>query len=772
VNDPNVGEDPTELGAFTIIGRLGEGGSGVVYHARWGHREVALKILRDYLVDTESEKNRFFDEARILSEITHPGVVKVLNYGALPDGRPYLAMEMLNGETLAVRLKRGALRVSEALHLFDQLAAAVAAMHVRGLVHRDLKPENVYLVEDGRYAVLLDFGIAKELDAPASTVTQEGGIRGTPAYMAPERFFGQPATQRTDIYELGVVLYTMVVGGLPWVRATDPEDRLNPRRPSELGVSLPGDLEAQLLRAMSTRPEARHGSVAEFAHTVRSAANLAPVEVKRTTADIAAAAGQDLIATTPRRPVDNVAKTDPNADGFAQTMISTQREPLPQHTPGLPSHQTPYGGAEQQALHGGVAHQTPHGAAALQTRFGAMAPPDSGAAAHQTPLGAMAPPDSAHHKPDGYAPHPSTQPQPAKPSRKGMWLGISFVVLAIVGGAVLAFVLSGDATESKAALVSQEEESKSGTSEPPAQQSEPKATIADSSWPERGADDGLTRVVRHHPIDTEILVGLRVRDLRNSQALAGLVARLMKITEVEQLTMVGKMCDIDPIRSIEWVSVGVSPSGSDELEIVVSGDFTRDNLESCISRLANFGEAAIEVTRSDSITRLVVEGDPFGLAWIDDNTVLLTTRKTVKDEWLKQRAKGTSPSLADRLTVDPQIAAGTVWFVGDPSEIAKEVDAPDGLGTPTAMALSVAVAADIRVRGQLEYATEQNARKAKVALDRGIRSVRAQAGPYLSELELTVDGPLVVVNWYLNASVTSLIVGLALMSIEQEFSKK
>jgi len=178
---------PEQLGDFRILSLLGEGGSGLVYAARWGHREVALKVLRADDVPTESSRTKFLAEARILASIEHPSVVKVLSFGELPDGRPYLAMEKLDGETLAARIARGPLPLADALSVFEQIAHAVEALHQRGLIHRDLKPENVFLVAGGEYAVLLDFGIAKDLEAGASTVTQEGLVRGTPAYMAPER---------------------------------------------------------------------------------------------------------------------------------------------------------------------------------------------------------------------------------------------------------------------------------------------------------------------------------------------------------------------------------------------------------------------------------------------------------------------------------------------------------------------------------------------------------------------------------------------------------
>ncbi|HLL22708.1 MAG TPA: serine/threonine-protein kinase, partial [Kofleriaceae bacterium] len=207
--DPAVQTVPHALGEFRISAVLGRGGSGIVYGATWGPRRVALKVLHEELAGTERVRSQFLAEARALQGISHPSVVKVLGVGELPDGRPYLAMEHLDGETLASVLARGPLALADALSLFDELCEAVGALHAQGLVHRDLKPENVFVVA-GEHAVLLDLGIAKEVAAASSTTTMEGGVRGTPAYMAPERFFGQPAGVTTDIYELAVTLYSML----------------------------------------------------------------------------------------------------------------------------------------------------------------------------------------------------------------------------------------------------------------------------------------------------------------------------------------------------------------------------------------------------------------------------------------------------------------------------------------------------------------------------------------------------------------------------------
>jgi serine/threonine protein kinase len=260
---------PTILGEFRITSVLGEGGSGVVYDATWGPRRVALKVLHPSLVGTGKERAQFLTEAQRLQQIMHPSVVKVLAVGQLPDGRPYLAMERLEGETLASVIARGALSLARALEMFGELASAVHALHEQGLVHRDLKPENVFVVAD-RHAVLLDFGIAKDLDAPASTTTQEGHVRGTPAYMAPERFFGGAAGVATDVYELALVLYVMLAGRPPWDDVADPEARLAPRSLCEL-AAVPEALDVEIRRALSTRAQNRPPSAVSLLAAVRAA---------------------------------------------------------------------------------------------------------------------------------------------------------------------------------------------------------------------------------------------------------------------------------------------------------------------------------------------------------------------------------------------------------------------------------------------------------------------------------------------------------------------
>jgi serine/threonine protein kinase len=327
-------ELPVELGPFPILGLLGEGGSALVYRARLGDEDVALKVPRDERELSDREAGRFLEEARMLARVRHSSVVEVLDSGRLPDGRPYLVMRRYQGETLAEHVARdGALPLERALRLFDDLADATAALHEAGLLHRDIKPENVFLVDGGESLRLLDFGIAKDRDAPASTTTQAGIARGTPATMAPERFFGAAATELTDVYELGVVLYAMLVGRLPWPDATNVSARLNPRSPVEAGARIPEALSIAIMRALSTRPERRPRSVRELARAVRGAARH-PDRAGRVTAETPVAEGSppESGARARTTPVDRVTVTN-RSDGAH--IIDSQRSTPPSARPRL-----------------------------------------------------------------------------------------------------------------------------------------------------------------------------------------------------------------------------------------------------------------------------------------------------------------------------------------------------------------------------------------------------------------------------------------------------
>jgi serine/threonine protein kinase len=218
----------TRIGPYQILRRLGEGGTGSVYEAVNAEldRRAAIKILRANMSRNAQAVRRFFNEARAVNRISHPGVVQSSEFGKLPDGGAYFVMEYLEGETLDKRLARlqGRLPETDVLRIGRQLAKTLTAAHAMGIVHRDLMPRNVMLVTDvemlgGERTKLLDFGIAKLVDDSGQipVKTNTNAMMGTPYYMSPEQCRGAgQVDSRSDVYALGVMLYEMLAGERPF----------------------------------------------------------------------------------------------------------------------------------------------------------------------------------------------------------------------------------------------------------------------------------------------------------------------------------------------------------------------------------------------------------------------------------------------------------------------------------------------------------------------------------------------------------------------------
>ena len=217
------------IGRYRITARLGEGGMGVVYRAYDATlgREVAVKFLRPDAGHQPERLRRFSHEARAASALNHPNIVTVHDAGEFEDG-PFLVMELVEGESLRARVRRGSLPLSQVLDIGVQIAAALSRAHDSGITHRDLKPENLVLRPDG-YVKILDFGLAKLKEPEAfeggsmattldASVTGEGAILGTAAYMSPEQAMGLPADARSDIFSLALVLLEMWQGRNPFAR--------------------------------------------------------------------------------------------------------------------------------------------------------------------------------------------------------------------------------------------------------------------------------------------------------------------------------------------------------------------------------------------------------------------------------------------------------------------------------------------------------------------------------------------------------------------------
>ena len=220
-----------QLGPYRIEGRLGEGGMGEVLRATDTRlrRTVAIKLLLGQGPTDPIKRERFEREAHAASALNHPNICTVYDVGEA-DGRPYLVMECLDGETLRARLARGPLPFDDLLDIAIQIADALAAAHAAGIIHRDLKPANIFLTTRG-LAKVMDFGIAKRIGLDAgpddgtiaqpSSLTELGAPIGTVAYMSPEQARGEPLDPRTDLFSLGVVLYEMATGERPFNGGTD-----------------------------------------------------------------------------------------------------------------------------------------------------------------------------------------------------------------------------------------------------------------------------------------------------------------------------------------------------------------------------------------------------------------------------------------------------------------------------------------------------------------------------------------------------------------------
>ena len=278
--DPLVGQ--TVAGKYKIVKQLGEGGMGCVYLAEQQlgstARKVALKTLHKHLSHDPSIKARFDREAGTVAALEHPNTIQVYDFGTMEDGTLYLVMEFVQGRSVADILEKdGAMPPERVAFIMKQVCGSLEEAHGHGIVHRDLKPDNVVLCEKAGqkdWVEVLDFGIAKrssEHDPNEAKLTQQGMVLGTPPYMSPEQFTGQPVDLRSDIYALGVMAYEMLTGRYPFEANTAWEwaskHMTEPPRPIEqqpLGPNVPPAQKAAIERALAKNKDERFASVREF----------------------------------------------------------------------------------------------------------------------------------------------------------------------------------------------------------------------------------------------------------------------------------------------------------------------------------------------------------------------------------------------------------------------------------------------------------------------------------------------------------------------------
>ena len=306
---PNDGTDPVALttpnpldgdgeelvgmvidGRYRLEGTLGRGGMGLVYRAAHVglRRQVAVKILHPSLAASPDVRNRFEREALAVGKIDHPHCVAVYDSGRLPDGSLYLAMELLDGKSLADVLEQdGQLAPGRALHILAGILDGLVHIHAAGLIHRDIKPENIFLIRQGDdldFAKILDFGIAKAMSGvdldDGVKLTQAGMAFGTPIYMAPEQALGNPMDGRADLYAASVMAYEMLAGAPPFysddkleVMSMHTARPVPPMRQRMIkgGRPIPSSIERLIVKGLTKKPSERYASAEVYLAAVEHA---------------------------------------------------------------------------------------------------------------------------------------------------------------------------------------------------------------------------------------------------------------------------------------------------------------------------------------------------------------------------------------------------------------------------------------------------------------------------------------------------------------------
>lgn len=289
-----VFDQGARLGPYEVLGPIGAGGMGEVYRARDPRlgRDVAIKVLPSGAAVSPDQLRRFEDEARAAAALNHPNILSVLDVGS-HDGSPYVVFELLAGETIGDRLRRGPLPPRKAVECAVQVCEGLAAAHAKGIVHRDLKPSNLFLSRDG-HAKILDFGLAKltlgldgeevASEGAARTKTEPGLLIGTLAYMSPEQVRGKPADARSDLFALGATLYEMLAGHPAFQRATaaDTLGAILSHDPKGIGPlpsgPLPPALEPIVRRCLEKEPEERFQSARDLGFALSAVLISTPAE--------------------------------------------------------------------------------------------------------------------------------------------------------------------------------------------------------------------------------------------------------------------------------------------------------------------------------------------------------------------------------------------------------------------------------------------------------------------------------------------------------------
>jgi len=308
--DPLIGRMINDR--YKVVGLIARGGMGKVYRAEQAPlgRLVGLKVLNpNYTGDSDPEfHKRFFLEASIASKLTHPNTVTIFDYGRTDDDIYYIAMELLEGRTLHRALREeGPLDMERAMHVARQVCRSLREAHALGVIHRDLKPANVYLVQHGDesdFVKVLDFGLVKNLDEKGEELTQAGLFMGSPKYMSPEQIRGDRVDTRVDIYALGVIMYEMLTGKVPFDRPNSVnilmahiQESVPPMAEMNPDVHVPPQLEQIVMRCMAKDVDERYASMDEVLLALKQCAGFSLMSGEHTLT------GDFMLARTSSGPV-------------------------------------------------------------------------------------------------------------------------------------------------------------------------------------------------------------------------------------------------------------------------------------------------------------------------------------------------------------------------------------------------------------------------------------------------------------------------------------
>ena len=274
---------------YFVEKELGRGGVGAVYLARdrkLHDKAVVIKVLLEKSLQNSWVVQKFQQEKEALARVDHPGVVGILDNGELPDGKPYLVMQYIDGTTLRSQIRPEGMPLDHAAKLIRQIGRALAAAHDKGIFHRDLKPENIMLQRYGggeEQVKVIDFGIAKLKDSIVADSTQTGATAGTVSYMAPEQLTGRPVSAAMDIYAMGAIAYELVTGRKPFNPETGFEllemQRAGVRvKPADLRPALSEEASMLILRALSFEPRDRFQNARELGDALARALSEATME--------------------------------------------------------------------------------------------------------------------------------------------------------------------------------------------------------------------------------------------------------------------------------------------------------------------------------------------------------------------------------------------------------------------------------------------------------------------------------------------------------------